>query len=374
MKKLAAGGVAIIALALGLSACGAPPASTGGASTAPSAATSAPASTAPGAANFKACLVSDTGGFNDKSFNEAAKQGVDQAVAQLGITSDEIESKTTADYATNITNLLANNCSVIIATGFNLETAMVSAAQASPNSHFAIVDDNPAKKQPNLKPIVFKTSEAGFLAGYAAAAYSKTGKVGTWGGMQIPTVTIFMDGFADGVAQYNTDYSKNVQVLGWDKTKQSGSFINSFTDQSLGQSMTTNLMTQGADVIMPVAGNAGMGAATVVQAKASSGAALVWVDQDGFVSMPQYGDILLTSVMKGIQSAVYNMIDQEVTQGSFDATPYVGTLANQGVQIAPFHNFSSKLPADVQTKITDLQNQIVSGSLKITSPADSALS
>ncbi len=367
MKKLAASGVAILALALGLSACGAPPpAPTGSSAPAASSGTAASA-----ASSYKACLVSDTGGFQDNSFNEAAKNGVDQAKTELGIQTVEMESKSDADYAGNITALLSQNCSLIVATGFNLEQAMVDAATKNADNHFAIVDDNPAKAPSNLKPIVFKTSEAAFLAGYAAASVSKSGKVATWGGQQIPTVTIFMDGFADGVAQYNKDFSKDVKVLGWDVDSQKGSFVNSFTDQTAAQNTTQQLIQQGADVIMPVAGAAGMGATAIAK---QNGASLVWVDQDGYESVPDYKDLMVTSVMKGISQSVYDTIKQEVTTGSFDAAPYVGTLANQGVSIAPFHDFDSKLSADVKTKITDLQKQISDGTLKVTSPADSSLS
>ena len=372
MKKLPVGGAVIIALALGLSACGAPPAETSApVQSAPPA--SAPAtSTAPQApaSDYKACLVSDTGGFTDKSFNEAAKNGVDQAVAEFGIQQKEIESKSDADYAPNIKSLLAENCSLIIGVGYTLEEAVVDAAKANPNSHFAIIDDNPQDKPANLKPIVFKTSEAGFLAGYAAAGYSKSGTVATFGGMKIPTVTIFMDGFADGVAKYNADSGKTVKVLGWDKAAQNGSFVDSFTDTAKGQQQTQQFIDQGADVIMPVAGNVGLGATQLAKDK---GVALIWVDQDGYVSAPQFGDVMMTSVLKGIQAAVYNTIKEEVQAGTFDASPYVGTLANDGVGIAPWHDYDSKIPADLKAKIDDLKQQIASGALKVESPADSAL-
>ena len=363
MKKRVAGGVVILALALGASACGAPPAGSG----ATPGASGTPGATA---SDYVACLVSDVGGFNDKSFNQAAKAGVDQAVHELGITSNELESTSQADYAPYVATLQQKNCSIIIATGFNLEAAMVAAAKQDPGGHYAIVDDNPQNRPANLKPIVFKTSEAAFLAGYAAAAYSQSGTVGTWGGMPYPNVTIFMDGFADGVARYNQDDNKSVKLLGWNKKTQKGSFVNSFTDQSAAANVTQQLIAQGADVIMPVAGNAGLGALSVAQEK---NAAVVWVDQDGYVAVSQYSGIMLTSVMKGIQAAVFDMIKQDASSSQFDASPYVGTLANQGVSIAPFHDFSTKLSQDVQSKIADLSQQIASGQLKVSSPADAAV-
>ena len=107
----------------------------------------------------------------------------------------------------------------------------------------------------------FDTAQAAFLAGYLAAGYSKSGKVATYGGLKIPPVTIFMDGFADGVAYYNQQKSKNVQVLGWDKATQNGTFAESFTDQDKGKALSDTFVAQGADVIMPVAGGTGLGTA-----------------------------------------------------------------------------------------------------------------
>ena len=364
MKKLAVG--VVVALALGLSACGTPPASTpsntsdGGASVAPSV-------TAPAASNYKACLVSDTGGFTDKSFNEAAKKGADQAASELGVQVNAVQSKVDGDYAPNIKSLLSQSCSLIIGVGYKLTPAIVDAAEANPNVHFAIIDDNPEGKPANLKPIIFKTSDAGYLAGYAAAGYSKTGKVATFGGMKFGTVTIFMDGFADGVAKYNADNNASVQLLGWDKASQNGSFADSFDDQAKGQTLTQQFIDQGADVVMPVAGSVGMGATALAKQK---GIALVWVDQDGYVSVPQFGDVMLTSVMKGIQPAVYNTIKEEVQKGTFDANPYVGTLANEGVGIAPWHDFESKLPAGLSDKVDALKAQVISGAIKVTSDSD----
>ncbi|MCL2463796.1 MAG: BMP family ABC transporter substrate-binding protein [Micrococcales bacterium] len=381
MKKIVLGTLTVAAVALALGACGSAPTTNNnpvdtsaattpaGASTTAPVATTAPTATSsaiPGAANFTACVVSDTGGFQDKSFNESAYNGLVQAQQQIGIQVKSAQSQSAADYAPNINQMIQANCDIIFGVGFNLEQAMVSAAQANPTKHFAIIDDSPQNAPSNLQPIVFNTDEAAFLAGYAAAAYSTAGKVATWGGMQIPTVTIYMDGFAQGVAQYNTDNNANVTVLGWDATTQKGSFTNDFNDQTKGQNLTKQLIAQGADVIFPVAGNAGLGAFQPAQ---QAKAVVIWVDQDGFVSVPQYQDTILTSATKGIQSAVFNTIKDTLT-GSFSAAPYIGTLANGGVTLAPFHNFESKVPSGLQDKLTQLQQQIISGQIKMTSKAE----
>src|SRR5690606_5774630 len=141
-----------------------------------------------------------------------------------------------------------------------------------------------------------------FLAGYLAAGYSSSGVVATYGGLQIGPVTIFMDGFVDGVAHYNEVHGTDVKVLGWDKESQTGAFAESFEDQAAGRSLSDSFVAQGADVIMPVAGGTGLGPAA---AAAESGEyAVIWVDLDGCESVPQYCSVFLTTVVKNIPGAV----------------------------------------------------------------------
>ncbi|MCL2653244.1 MAG: BMP family ABC transporter substrate-binding protein [Propionibacteriaceae bacterium] len=366
MKKTAIGVVLAAAAALALGACGAPPTTTPSTATSTDTATAPATSAAPQYPDFIGCMVSDSGGFSDKSFNQSGWQGMVQAQTDLGIQVKQAESQSDADYAPNLANMQAQNCNLTITVGFLLADATKAQAEANPDSKFAIVDDN-SISLPNVKPLIFKTSEAAFLAGYVAAAYSTTGTVATFGGMNIPTVSIFMDGFADGVAQYNTDSGKTVKVLGWDKATQNGSFTGDFEDQSKGQNLAQQFIAQGADVIMPVAGPVGLGAAAA--AKTAGNVAIVWVDADGFETAPDYQDIFLTSVMKEIQASVFDTINATAS-GQYSATPYIGTLANGGVGIAPYHNFASKIPQDVQDKVEQLKQDIISGKLVVSSPSD----
>ena len=136
---------------------------------------------------------------------------------------------------------------------------------------------------------------------------SKTGKVATFGGQKLPTVTIYMDGFWDGVQYYNQKHHTNVQVLGWNEKTQNGSFTGNFTDMTAGQRLTNTFIREGADIIFPVAGNVGLGAAKAVQtadAAAGKKVNMIWVDTDGCVSAAQYCKYFITSVNKGITVAV----------------------------------------------------------------------
>ncbi|MGV9182348.1 BMP family lipoprotein [Arcanobacterium canis] len=323
------------------------------------------------ASNFKACLVSDAGGWDDHSFNESAFVGLKQAEKDLKVQINTAESKQSTDYKPNVEKMVDDGCKMIIGVGFNLNDAILKVAQSTKDLEFGLIDSvfteggKPVEVD-NGRPLLFNTQEAAYLAGYVAAGMTKTGKVATFGGIQIPSVTIFMDGFADGVKAYNKDAGKDIQLLGWDKDAQKGAFTNSFDDQNKGKQQTQQFLDQGADIVMPVAGPVGLGAAAAVKAKA--GAMFIGVDSDWFEAVPDYKDIVLTSVKKEIAASVVDTVKQGV-DGKFSNAPYIGDLKNGGVSLAPFHDFDSKVPADLKTKITELEEKIKSGELKIESPA-----
>jgi basic membrane protein A and related proteins len=360
------------AAALTLTGCAEAPGTGGGTSAAPttSASTSASASGG-GGAGFKACMVSDSGGFDDKSFNQTSYKGLTDAKAQLGIETGEVESQTAADFAKNIQSMVDAKCNIIVTVGFLLSDDTLAAAKKNTDIKFAIVDNNDPKTYPaakNLKPLVFNTAQSSFMAGYLAAGMTKTKKVGTFGGAKIPTVTIFMDGFAQGVDYYNKQKSASVQVLGWDAAKQDGQFVpgdKPFEDQKGGQRTAEGLISQGADIVFPVAGPSGLGA--LQAAKASGGKVnAIWVDTDGCVSAETYCSNIITSVYKAMDVAVLEAIKAAQT-GSFSNEPYVGTLENSGTGLAPFHDFDSKVPADLKSEVDALKEDIMSGKIKIES-------
>jgi basic membrane protein A len=311
-------------------------------------------------------MVSDLGGFDDKSFNQAGFQGITDAANSLGVQPITVQSNADTDYAPNLDNLISQNCSIIISVGFNLADATKTAATANPNVHFSIIDDN-SITLPNVKPIIFDTAQAAFLAGYASAAYSKTGVVGTFGGMQIPTVTIFMDGFADGVAYYNQQKGANVKVVGWDVAGQTGQFTGGFEAGVQAKTVAQGLIDQNADVIMPVGGPIYQSAAAAITDSGKQ-IALIGVDQDTYISDPSVASLLLTSVMKGVQPSTEAVV-KDSAAGKFDPTPYVGTLSNDGVGIAPFHDFESKVPSTLQGELDTIKQGIISGSIKVNSPS-----
>ena len=354
-KLVAAAGIVTLALA----GCGGGTTSNGGGG----------ASEAKDAATFKACAVSDAGGWDDKSFNESAYNGLKAAQDSLGIQINTAESSSDTDFVPNVEAMVSDGCTLIIGVGFNLEQAIHKSAEQNTDLHYALVDSSFTDGQEtvtleNGRPLLFNTAEAAFLAGYAAAGMTKTGKVATFGGMKIPSVTVFMDGFVDGVDAYNKAKGTSVQVLGWDKATQNGSFTQDFDNQTLGKEQAQQFISQGADIIMPVAGPVGLGAAAA--AKADGNTWIIGVDSDWYEANPDYSSIVLTSVMKEIGASVEQSIKDSV-DGKFSSDPYVGTLANGGVSLAPFHDFDAKVSDELKADLAKLTEDIKTGKLVIES-------
>ena len=354
-KLVAAAGIVTLALA----GCG------GGATTGGSGGTSE----AKDAATFKACAVSDAGGWDDKSFNESAYNGLTAARDNLGIQINSAKSSSDTDFVPNVEAMVSEGCTLIIGVGFNLEQAIHKSAEQNTDLHYALIDSSfsngtePVTLE-NGRPLLFNTAEAAFLAGYAAAGMTNTGKVATFGGMKIPSVTVFMDGFVDGVEAYNKAKGTSVQVLGWDKATQNGSFTQDFDNQTLGKEQAQQFISQGADIIMPVAGPVGLGAAAA--AKSDGKTWIIGVDSDWYEANPDYSSIVLTSVIKEIGASVEQTIKDSV-EGKFTSDPYVGTLANGGVSLAPFHDFDAKVSDELKADLAKLTEDIKSGKLVIES-------
>ena len=322
------------------------------------------------ASSYLPCVVGDVGGFNDHSFNELSLKGVTDAATKIGSSYKKVQAKTAADYAPSFANLVLQKCNIIVAAGFDFPATLSASAKANPKVDYVMIDDN-SLKLPNVKDVVFQTSEAAFLGGYAAAAYaasvSKTPKVATWGGAKYPTVTTYMDGIADGVAYYNTQKKATVAVLGWDVKKQNGSFVGGFTNQNAAQQLTAGFLDQGANVIVPVAGSLYIGASKAITA-AKSKAVLEGVDADLYLTDPTVKSLILTSILKKVDVAGYDAVVAAAGSKTFDNTTYIGTLKNGGVALAPFHDFTSTVPSTLADELKTIQSGIEDGSIAVDSP------
>jgi basic membrane protein A len=326
------------------------------------------------ASDFVPCMVSDAGGFDDNSFNELGLTGLERAAEELGVEPITVESADESAYAPNITNLVDQGCNLIVTVGFLLAEATIESANANPDVEFAIIDDqldadqDGAPDVENGKPIVFDTAQAAFLAGYAAASYSETGVVGTFGGIQIPPVTIFMDGFYDGVQYYNEENDEDIKVVGWDK--ETGSFTGGFAAGTEARQAAQTLIDQNADVILPVGGPIYTSAAEAIRDANEGGAniALVGVDADVYETDESVKDLLLTSIRKQVDAGVEEVV-LGAANGEFDNSLYVGTLENEGVGLAPFHDFEDKVDPDLQGKLDELRQMIIDGEITVESPS-----
>ncbi len=309
---------------------------------------------------FRVGMVTDVGGIDDKSFNATSWQGMELAKQELGVEVAYLESQQQADYAANITQFIDQGYDMIITVGFLLGDDTKKFAEQNPNIKFAIVDFAYDPPIPNVLGLTFATDEAAFLAGYLAAGMTKTGKVGTFGGIKIPPVTIFMVGFEYGVNYYNQKHGTNVQVLGWNTAKDEGLFVGNFESTDDGRRAGEDLIAEGADIIMPVAGPVGLGTAAAV--KDHPGTMLIGVDTDWCVSAAEYCPVVLTSVMKNMHIAVRDAIKMAV-EGTFQGGVYVGTLKNGGVGIAPFHEFDDDVPASLKAELEEVAKGIKDGTI-----------
>ena len=328
---------------------------------------------APAEDTFKVAQVTDLGGIDDKSFNATAYKGIERAVSELGVEGKYLESQQQADYNKNIQQLLDEGTDLIVTVGFLLGVDTALSAKDNPDQKFAIVDYSYPDCWPgaeegkdcgseteidNVLGLTFATDQAAFLAGYAAAASTQTGKVATFGGIPLPTVTIFMKGFQAGVNYYNEQKGTSVEVLGWDTAADEGSFTGNFESLDDGRSFAQSFVEEGADIVMPVAGPVGLGSAAYCQESGSCW--IVGVDTDWTVSASEYTDVILTSVLKNMDVAVFNAI-KAAQDGTFAGGIYTGTLADDGVGISDVAGASDELNSELDA----VKQGIIDGSISV---------
>jgi basic membrane protein A and related proteins len=311
------------------------------------------------AEDFRACMITDEGGVDDGSFNETAYNGLVRAEEELGVEVQVLESTSESDFEPNMQTFTTGDCDLIVPVGFLLEAVTLEAAAANPEQDFAIVDVFNAEEVENVLGLNFNTDEAAFLAGYASAATTESGTLGTYGGINIPPVTIFMDGFLAGVNYFNEETGGDVQLIGWDGSE--GQFTENFTNLDDGRRITESLLDNGADTILPVAGPVGGGSAAAIQDRGEG--RLIWVDTDGYEST-DFGDIMFTSIQKQLDVAVFDAIEAKLN-GTFEGGNYFGTLENDGVALAPFHDFDADVPQEVKDELEAIREGIIAGEIEV---------
>jgi basic membrane protein A len=328
----------------------------------------APSGTQAASVDYKACMVSDVGGINDNSFNENAWAGMERAQQELGVEVTFLESRSAEDYERNINQHIADGCDMIVTVGFLLGDATAAAAEANPDTRFAIVDFAYDPAIPNVEGLVYATAEGAMLAGYASASWSKTGVVGTFGGINIgPGVTDFMDGFIAGVNYWNEQEGDDVTVLGGrvPSDPDSGTFTGNFDSTDDARNVTLAMLQEGADVILPVGGPIGQGTFAAIEEQGVEAVGL-GVDVDWTQTVPEYSHLMLTSIIKRIDNSVFQAVERGLN-GDEPQPVFLSNMENEGVGIAPFHDYEDQISDDVKAHIEEMIDMIIAGEL---SPAD----
>jgi len=300
---------------------------------------------------FRAALVFDTGGKDDKSFNAGANAGLERARTELGLGTDGIktvESRASADYKTNLTNFASQNYDIVIAVGFNMADAIKDVSAQFPNTKFAIVDSDAPANSKNVAGLRFQEEQGSFLAGYLAAMMSKKHKIGFVGGMKIPLIEKFEAGYKAGAKTAGLDPDKQVYA----------SYVGDWDDLSKGKSQARLQFDQGADIVFQAAGKAGL--AVITEAKdRGAGYYAIGVDQDQDYIAPGR---VLTSMVKHVDTAVFDTIKM-AKDGKFTAGDHVFAMKDGGVGISDLKYTRKDIPADVLVKLDKLTKLISDGTV-----------
>ncbi|MBQ3211492.1 MAG: BMP family ABC transporter substrate-binding protein [Oscillospiraceae bacterium] len=297
---------------------------------------------------IKIGMVTDVGGVNDKSFNQGSWEGL-QALDPEVFEVNYLESKTDADYQTNINTFIDEEYDLIICVGYMLANATLEAAEANPDQKFAIVDDATCAELPNVACLLFAQEQASYLVGLVAGSVTESNTVGYIQGM-----------VSDSMNQFGVGYIYGVQEVCPDATILQYN-ANSFTDIAGGATAAKDMITKGADVIYHAAGGTGNGAMNACDEEGIWG---IGVDKDQAVELGL--DCIITSAMKRVDIAVQD-ISKAVAAGEFEAGVHLGNLENGGVDIAPTRD---QIPADVLEYVETAKAKVIAGEIVVPTTAE----
>ena len=300
-------------------------------------------STTTAKSDLKVGLITDVGGIHDHSFNETSWKGLEKAKTDFGVEINYLESKTDADYSSNIESFVDEDYDLIVCVGFKLAEATKKAAESHPDKKFAIIDDASNASLPNVTCLTFKQEQASYLVGYVAGLVTKKNNVGFVLGMASEMMNKFGYGYLAGV--YASNPKATVQQID----------ANNFADPAIGKTSATTMITNGADVIFHAAGGTGVG---VIQACQENKISAIGVDTDQSSLAP---DTVITSAMKRVDNAVYDSVKQLV-EGTLKGGEVVYDLSKGGVDIAPTTKLLSE---DVLKKVEEVKAKILSGEIVV---------
>jgi basic membrane protein A len=293
-------------------------------------------------------FVTDVGRVDDASFNQASWEAVQQAEAELDATVDYVQTTSATDYEANIQLFVDDGYDVIVTSGFAIGDTTLAMSTANPDIYFIGVDQFQGSTA-NFTGLLFPEDQAGFQAGALAAMLTETGTIAAVLGTDlVPPVVAFKEGFEAGAAYVNPD----IEVI---STYHPGGLDVAFTDPEFGATTAAQAIDQGADVVFGAGGDTGNGA--LIEVAGHEGLYCIGVDVDQWNTVPEAQPCLITSAMKNIKQAVFDLLSMYAA-----GTPHEG-LSFGGVGLAPYHDFESVVTADMQAELDAIRSGLSDGSI-----------
>ncbi len=295
-------------------------------------------------------LVTDVGEVDDKSFNQSAWDGVQKARDELDAVVNYVETKDAKDYMANMQLFIDKGYDVIVTVGYAMGTATAEAAAANPDVLFIGVDQGQwGDILPNLVGLIFHEDQSGYLAGVLAAKMTQTNTIAAVLGTDlIPPVVAFKEGYEAGARSVNPDIS----II---STYHPGGLDVAFTDPEWGATTAAQAIANGADVVFGAGGKTGNGA--LIETAGTAGLYCIGVDSDQWETVPEAHPCLISSAMKLITPAVFDLV-KLAQEGNMPSGNYYGAAG-----LAPFHDFDSTVPQDVKDLITSTAEGLLDGSI-----------
>jgi len=311
---------------------------------------------------FKAAMATDVGKLGDKSFNDGVYAGLEKAGAELGVEIDVVMSEQQTDYVPNLTKLAEDGNDIVFCAGYMFGDSLKEVAEKFPDTYFGGIDieyfdaDFAPIDVPNVREILFKEQEVGYLAGVFAGLMTKEDSVdginsddviGMVGGMKIPPVDRYIAGYIAGAKSVNPDIKVEVY------------YTETFTDPAAGKEAALAQYEAGADIVFQVAGLTGVG---VFEAAVDKGSYAIGVDKDQSISSPDSAPVILTSAEKFLTQATFLTI-KDALEGNFTGGDYRYSLENDGVGLSSFHEHEDIVPQEIKDAIETAKQDIIAGTI-----------
>ncbi|HEY7280063.1 MAG TPA: BMP family ABC transporter substrate-binding protein [Actinomycetota bacterium] len=307
------------------------------------------------------CVVVGTPGADGARLRVPLGQALWKAHRELQTTGSLVVVHGDRAMAAAIDRFVGRGCDLVATTGTEARAATFAAASAHPDRHFALIGGTSPASLPNVTVVRFHPEQAAFVAGYLAGGISRTGIVGAFGGIRTPEVVAMLQSFAAGVAKLNADRELAVPLLGWNPETQRGLFAGSVGDPEAGRRVARRLVSNGADVVFAVAGDAARGAASVVHGVGDSLMIGSGWDRARTASVP---DLWVTSVEDRAAVMLRVLIGREI-RGTFRPGLLEATLANGGVGLAQLRGPGASISGKLRYELEQLGIEIADGGLSI---------